>query len=1291
MSGTRSKSGGSSEASEVPARSKAADTRAVLQAVGEQFQGFACSNVKTWIRRYESICHSYEVNAATAIAVCLAPQVLDHVLVVNEKLLDREWSDIKEWLLTKYAPFEDKQDLMRRFVTCRQKAGVSVREFAAEFEAAAAQAGQKDMDGHCALFMANMREDICAGLGALEFESFGQLVQGAGRVEARLRAHVGLKTEPAAVVAWAQPAAKAMKKVAAPGGPAQPSVQAVKETRSCHYCKKIGHLIKDCRKRQAAAADNLAMTAAVTPLLVVDGLLNERALPFTLDTGSQLTLVDRSVLLKSDGVLKPSSVVLHGASREPLRTCGSLLVSLRIGSVTLRQQVIAVDGLAQPLLLGSDTLLALGAILDIGRHTLVIGDVQVPIRVGGTATGADLLLVAFPPPVVPPEIQVVLDEVPEAFEPSTQGPALVAPLVISTGSNTPVHARPFRLSPKEKELVSAKVHELLQKGVIRKSASPWSSPVVPLPRIDDILDSLHGSSIFTSLDLASAYHQVPISETDVEKTAFVTHEGLYEYVVVPFGLRNAPSWFQRAIDGALGNIPSVLVYLDDILVFSKTLEDHVATLRLVLGRLRDVRFVLNREKCRFGLSSVTFLGHVVSADGVRPCAEKLRALKEFPAPTDKKDLQAFLGLIGFYRRFVPSFAQHARPLFDLLKKDAEFVWSKECSAAQTTLLAALMKDAVLQFPDLKSPFVVTTDASRVGVGAVLSQWLGGELRPVQFLSRALQPAERNYTATELELLAVVFAVKRFRPYLFGSCFSLETDHSALVWLRSMTGATGRLARWILTLQEYEFTVQHKAGSENIVADALSRAPVASAHVASVTVVDVEVAQFADPQIQAVRACLEQGGDMPPAEFRRHLAELSLTASGLVRRQAAQGMQLVAPVALRQELIRLAHDDVTAGHQGVERTLGRLMAQVWWPGVRADVENWIAACGKCQAGKRGTTVEAPLGTVVASRPNEIVAMDVLQLPPADSGVQYVLVIADYFSRFVVTAPLHDLTAGEAVSQFVTHWVGVFGPPSKILTDNGGNFCAKITEEFFKILGTQHLRTTAYHPQTDGMVERFNRTLQQMLRVTAQENIGAWDKCLGLVTFAYNSGLHPSVGNTPYLLMLAREARLLPEAGVAQPLGQAAQEALEVWQEALKVAQAMGHSREHEATERTKSARPQLQAGDLVRLLQPRVGVQGKLHPPFAAKFTVQALTGPYNATIVPVGGGRAQRVHVTRLKKIAPTPALEIPEPSSVARTPALEIAKEAPIAPAVNPARSAAPRSVSSFGRPLMPRRPLDM
>ena len=742
---------------------------------------------------------------------------------------------------------------------------------------------------------------------------------------------------------------------------------------------------------------------------------------------------------------------------------------------------------------------------------------------------------------------------------------------IDTGDHPPIcqplRRMPFSLRPQ----VDKMLQEMLNQGVIQPSSSPWASAVVlvrkkdgsmrfcvdyrrlnhitkldefPLPRIDDNLDVLAGCKYFTTLDLASGYWQVAMEPTAREKTAFTTYSGLYEFCRMPFGLVNAPATFQRLMEIVLHGLVrhSCLVYLDDVLVMGSTIEEHNTNLAEVLDRIRRAGLRLKPRKCKFAQESVAYLGHVVTANGVETDPEKLEAVRSYPVPVDAKSLRSFLGLASYYRRFVPGFAKVAGLLHSLTKKDVTFAWSPECQESFEELKHLLTTSPVLAFPDFSWRFILETDASGAGLGVVLAQeQLDHSVRPIAYASRTLLKHECNYRITELEGLGVVWAVKHFRAYLYGHPCTVYTDHEALKSLLNTPHPPGKLARCGMALQEVDLTIQHCSGKHNLNADALSRFP--QAHpptediidlpegvVASISEGDGDLAtlQREDEELKVIVTYLE-AGVLP--EDDRIAKRIVLTQSqyviddGVLYRIASDStLRVIPPSPMRETLFQEAHWGKFGAHLSGSKVHSELGKHYWWEGMRSDITRWSRACLVCATHNPGRGPRPPLSPIPVSGPFDRIGVDVIQFPKSREGNQYAVVFMDYLTKWPEAFAVPDQSAATISRLLVEQVVSRHGVPAEILSDRGCAFLSGLMKEVETLLGFHKVNTSAYHPQTDGLVERFNQTLTSMLANTVREDGRDWDTKLPYVLFAYRACCHESTQESPFYLLYGRDPKL-----------------------------------------------------------------------------------------------------------------------------------------------------------------------
>ncbi|UYV77011.1 hypothetical protein LAZ67_14002809, partial [Cordylochernes scorpioides] len=814
---------------------------------------------------------------------------------------------------------------------------------------------------------------------------------------------------------------------------------------------------------------------------------------------------------------------------------------------------------------------------------------------------------------------------------------------INTGDHLPTKQRPYRIAPRERQIIQDEVNKMEKLDIIQPSENPWASPVVlirkkdgswrfcvdyrrlnkitkkdvyPLPRIDDTLDCLRGARFYSSMDLQSGYWQIDVEESDREKTAFITPDGLYEFKVMPFGLCNAPATFERMIDNLLKGLKWTicLCYLDDIIVFSDGFEEHLRRLQLVLNCLKKAGLCLNSKKCKFGAKTITVLGHEVSENGIRPDQENIRAVRDFATPRSLKEVRSFLGLSSYYRRFIPNYAHVAQPLNDLLKKDSAFNWNQEEQNAFEALKSALISEPALGHFDYSSPTEIHTDASNYGIGAVLVQIQKGKERAIAYASRTLNKAEKNYSTTERECLAIIWAINKFRPYVFGQPFTIVTDHHSLCWLTNLKDPCGRLARWALRLQEFDVTVVYKSGRKHQDADCLSRSPLEYSEDMEDDIPSIVTLQnFSEEQMndQAIRKIADKLQSSPNNSF--------VKIDNMLYRKNYDPMGkpwlLVVPRHLRQELLKNFHDSPTAGHLGFTKTYDRIRKKYYWPGMYRMVRRYVAHCSDCQ--RRKHQPQLPSGHLqpipVPEVAFEKVGMDLLGIfPTSEGGNRWIIVCTDYLTKYVITKALPTSESMEVAKFFIEDVILKHGAPRELITDRGRNFTSSMISDLNNQCRITHRKTTAYHPQTNGLTDRLNKTIADMLSMYVDVNHKDWDRILPFVTFAYNTAKQESTGFTPFFLVHGREAetpldvlfpKLLPEDDdFIQTLGARADEARKLARIHSMRSQGSNEHR-YDAHHRNIIYQP----GDLVWIFIPvrKVGYSEKL---------MRRYFGPYKASV-----------------------------------------------------------------------------
>lgn len=724
----------------------------------------------------------------------------------------------------------------------------------------------------------------------------------------------------------------------------------------------------------------------------------------------------------------------------------------------------------------------------------------------------------------------------------------LSPHKIDVGDTEPIRQRAHRMTERIREVMWKAVDKMLSEGIIEPSGSDWASAVVmvkkpnnehrfcvdyravnavtkkdayPLPNMAGILDELRQANYLTTLDLSQAYWQIPLSEESKPITTFtVPGRGLFQFTRMPYGLTNAPATFQRALDRLLGPelYPHVFVYLDDIIIVTKTFDEHLHWLGKVLDKLNGAGLVINQKKSKFCCPQVKYLGFVVDSNGLRIDSDKTAAVLEFPVPKTVKQLRRFLGMASWYRRFIPDFATIAEPLTRLTKKNQSWDWGDAQQDALDALKKHLTSAPTLACPDFSLPYTLQTDASGVGLGAVLTQNIDGQERVIAYASRTLSDPEKKYSVTEQECLAVVWSISKFRCYLEGYTFTVITDHSSLRWLHNLKDPTGRLARWALGLMEYDFKIVHRKGALHHVPDALSRAPME----AVIAIIerrdtkdkwylrryrDVERAPDKFPLWQIVEGLLyhHKRSNFAEAEF------VDLDA-----------WKLVLPRESRHVALQECHELPQAGHQGIDRTYKRLSTQYYWSGMLKDVTTYVSHCNECQRCK--VEQQAPAGLMgrrVIEKPWTVISADIMgPLTPSKGGLSYVLVIQDLYTKWIELCPLRRATGATIRKAIEDLVINRWGTPKVLVTDNGTEFVNKDIKALTEITGMRQTTTPPYHPQANP-TERVNRTLKMMIRAFLDADHREWDMHLQAFRFAYNTAHHSSINATPAFANFGRE--------------------------------------------------------------------------------------------------------------------------------------------------------------------------
>ena len=1019
-------------------------------------------------------------------------------------------------------------------------------------------------------------------------------------------------------------------------------------------------------------------------LHVIDSRENKKWL---VDGGALLSIVPPTHSQRSAG---PNGTRLKAANGTTIDCFGTINKTLVIGDRSFPFDFIIAD--VQQRILGADFLANFylapnhrdGVLLDLNTFdtlpaTLAHGVTYDPINLVDQLDDPFYKLLDSFPEIITP-----------SFERRVEPKHGVHHYIPTTGR--PVQSRARRLDPQKLATAKAELDKLCKLGVCRRGKSEWASPLLVTPKPDgtprvcgdyrrlnnqtiddkypvrqlqDFNVDLHGKKIFSKIDLLKGYHQIPVADEDIGKTAVITPFGLFVFPRTPFGLKNAGQDFQRLMDAILGDVPRVFVYIDDILVASESLEQHLEDLALVFKILSENGLIVNRAKCVLGKPSLDFLGYRVDSTGIAPLEDRVAAIREMKPPKTVKDLQSYLGMLNYYRRFIKHAAHHLSPLYNLLKgKPKSLQWSPECQKAFDDSKDALAAATLLHHPIPGAPLALTTDASKRALGGTLEQRGPTGWEPLAYYSAKLQPHQTLWPPYDRELLAAFRSVRHFKHMVEGRIFTLYSDHQSLVpsMAKKTDPQTQRQIYQLACISEFTTDIRYVEGKANIVADALSRPPLEDDEAATNSV--SEPSKPPEPQSTLPNSpCINPASSENLDAVVNAVGQLGLNLEEMARDQpldpeyirlaagARTGLQFktvdmganqlivdvsngparpFVPFSWRRRVFEVIHN---LGHPGVERTRQSVAAKFVWSSMREDTSKWARECLTCQRSKVARHTVPPIGEfTVPTRRFEHWNVDLVTLPTSND-FRYLLTAVDRFTRWPIAIPLRDISAESVLDAFAHGLVAPFGVPASITTDRGSQFSSAVWRQLMETWGVKSHFTTAYHPAANGLVERFHRRLKEALVALAKDEPSKWFWRLPCALLAIRTTLKPDVGASPADLVygegLAVPGTLLSNA----PLEEAQQRQqrtatlnelrLEVAR--LQPAQTSAH--------RTPHVHLPTALRTATHVFVRRGGVQPSLSSPYVGPFRV--ISRERNSYKIAMPGVGSEAVAIERLKPALP--------------------------------------------------------